>query len=126
MKVNKIMQECRELITPEIKRNVELSVFIANRILEILTEKNMTQREFAKRLHKSESEICVWLTGLHTFTTKTISKIEIALGEEIITTKKEKPKAKFIDFVYITKVNIDKNSTSYNNNVEYREQYANC
>ena len=88
MKINKIMQECRKLITPEIKRNVELSVFIADRILDLLESTNMTQRQLAAKLGKSESEISTWLTGTHTFTTKTIAKIEIALGEHIFQTNK--------------------------------------
>lgn len=77
------MEECRKLITPEIKRNVELSMYIADRIFDILESKNMTQRQLAERLGKSESEISSWLTGNHTFTTKTIAKIEVAFGEEI-------------------------------------------
>ena len=83
MKKSKIMEMCQKLVTPEIERNVEYSMFIADRIFDILDQKGMTQREFAKRLNKNESEISAWLTGTHTFTTKTLSKIEIALGERI-------------------------------------------
>jgi hypothetical protein len=35
-------------------------------------------------LDKKASEISKWLTGTHTFITKTIAKIEVALGEDII------------------------------------------
>lgn len=83
MKKSKIMEMCQKLVTPEIERNVEYSMFVADRIFDILDQKGMTQREFAKRLKKNESEISAWLTGTHTFTTKTISKIEVALGERI-------------------------------------------
>lgn len=74
---------CRKLITPEIKRNVDYSICIADRIIDILERKRLTQREFAKRLNKNESEISSWLTGTHTFTTKTLAKIEIALDQRI-------------------------------------------
>lgn len=57
MKKSKIMEMCQKLVTPEIERNVEYSMFIADRIFDILDQKGMTQREFAKRLNKNESEI---------------------------------------------------------------------
>jgi hypothetical protein len=38
----------------------------------------------ARMLDKKASEISKWLTGTHTFITKTIAKIEVALGEDII------------------------------------------
>lgn len=87
MKKSNLFQECKKLITPEIQRSVDISVDIANRILDILESKNMTQRQFAEKLGKSESEISGWLTGAHVFTTKTIAKIEVALGDKIINIK---------------------------------------
>jgi transcriptional regulator with XRE-family HTH domain len=68
---------------------------IAERIQAILSAKNMTQRDLANLMGKSESEISKWLTGLHNLEMKTITKIETVLGEEIvmiskgITTKKK-------------------------------------
>jgi transcriptional regulator with XRE-family HTH domain len=68
----------------ETKRQVDKNLAIANRISEILASKDISQREFAKKLNKSESEISKWLTGFHNFEVKTIYKIESVLGEEVI------------------------------------------
>ena len=84
MKRNALMEECRKLITPEIKRNVDLSIFVSNRIFDILEKQNKTQRELAALLGKSEAEISKWMQGTHNFTFQTIAKIEIALGEPLI------------------------------------------
>lgn len=63
---------------------VDKSMETADRIHSILKRRNITQKQFAKKLGKSESEISKWLSGTHNFTYKTLSKIEFALGEEII------------------------------------------
>jgi transcriptional regulator with XRE-family HTH domain len=68
----------------ETKRQVDKNLAIANRISEILISKDISQREFAKKLNKSESEISKWLTCFHNFEVKTIYKIENILGEEVI------------------------------------------
>jgi transcriptional regulator with XRE-family HTH domain len=68
----------------ETKRQVDKNLAIANRISEILVSKDISQREFAKKLNKSESEISKWLTGFHNFEVKTTYKIESVLGEEVI------------------------------------------
>ena len=44
----------------------------------------LTQKDFAQKLHKRESEISKWLTGRHNFTMQTIAKIETALGCKLI------------------------------------------
>jgi transcriptional regulator with XRE-family HTH domain len=44
----------------------------------------------ARALGKSESEISKWLTGLHNLELRTIYKIEIALGEDVIEVKERK------------------------------------
>lgn len=58
---------------------------IADRIHEVLAQKEMTQRDLAKALGKSESEISKWLTGTHNLELKTIAKIEAVLGQDILT-----------------------------------------
>jgi transcriptional regulator with XRE-family HTH domain len=63
---------------------------IAERIQEILTIKKMTQKDLAKVMGKSESEISKWLTGLHNLEIRTISKIESVLGVNIIEISKSK------------------------------------
>lgn len=85
MKTNKLMDEIRETMSPEMKMQMELSVSIANRIYEILEEKDMSQKDFAHLMGKTETEVSRWLSGTHNLTVSTIAKISTALGEEIIT-----------------------------------------
>lgn len=84
MKTNKIMDEIRNTISPEIKLHMELSVAIANRIYDILESKGMSQKEFAHLMGKTETEVSRWLSGTHNLTLATICKISAALGNDII------------------------------------------
>jgi len=72
-------------IPPEVSEAVDLSMSIASQINFILKKDSISQREFAHRLGKKESEISKWLSGNHNFTTNTLGKIQAALGEQIIT-----------------------------------------
>ena len=84
MKTNKLMDEIRETMSPEMKKQMELSVSIANRIYEILEAKGMSQKDFALLMGKSETEVSRWLSGTHNMTMSTIAKISTTLGEDII------------------------------------------
>ena len=84
MKTNRIMDEIRSTISPEMKLQMELSVAIANRIYNILESKGMSQKEFAHLMGKTETEVSRWLSGTHNLTMATICKISAALGEDII------------------------------------------
>lgn len=84
MKTNKIMDDIRSNISSEMKMQMELSVAIANRIYNILESKGMSQKEFASLMGKTETEVSRWLSGTHNLTLATISKISVALGEEVI------------------------------------------
>lgn len=81
---NVLFRECMAAVPAEQKAEFELEFGIAERISDVLKAKNLTQKDFAQRLHKRESEISKWLTGRHNFTMQTIAKIETALGCKII------------------------------------------
>ena len=85
MRTNRIMDEIRSTISPEMKLQMEMSVAIANRIYEILEAKGMTQKELTKLLGKTETEVSRWLSGTHNLTLSTICKISAALDEEVVT-----------------------------------------
>ena len=84
MKTNKLMDEIRSTISPEMKMQMELSVAIANRIYEILEAKGMSQKEFARLMGKTETEVSRWLSGTHNLTLATICKISAALDEDVV------------------------------------------
>lgn len=78
------MEEIRQTMTPEMKRQMELSVQIANRIYEIMEEKGLSQKNLASLLGKTETEVSRWLSGTHNMTLATIAKISTALNTDII------------------------------------------
>ena len=84
MKTNKIMDEIRSSISPEMKLQMEMSVAIANRIYEILETRGMTQKDLAKKLGKTETEVSRWLSGTHNLTLATICKISAALEADVV------------------------------------------
>jgi len=65
---------------------VKNSLDIVEYIHTLLESKNMTQRDLADKMGKSESEISKWLSGGHNLTLRTLAKIQDAIGEEIIVT----------------------------------------
>jgi transcriptional regulator with XRE-family HTH domain len=69
---------------PEIDKLVEKNLAIANKIHNMLEDRGLKAADLARMLKKTPSEISKWLTGTHTFTTKTITKIETILGDDII------------------------------------------
>jgi transcriptional regulator with XRE-family HTH domain len=80
---------------PEIDKLVEKNLAIANKIHDMLKERGLKPADLARLLDKKPSEISKWLTGNHTFTTKTITKIETVLGDDIIHIEPQK------EFVYL-------------------------
>ena len=84
MKTNRIMDEIRSTISPEMKLQMELSVAIANRIYDILEEKGMSQKDFARLMGKTETEVSRWLSGTHNLTMATICKISAALDADVV------------------------------------------
>jgi len=78
---------------PAINKLVEKNLAIANKIHELLEKRGLKAVDLARLMDKKPSEISKWLTGTHTFTTKTISKIEVILGEDVIHIE---PQIKFV------------------------------
>ncbi len=94
---NKRLEDRRKRIPKDIDIYVERSFQIVDRIHQILLEEGIDQKTLAKVLGKSESEVSKWMTGTHNFTLKSLSKIEVALGQPIFkVTEKDDEKEKFI------------------------------
>jgi len=71
-------------VSDEVKRYVDHSFDIVNRIYYLLEKQGKTQRDLANLMGKKESEISKWMQGTHNFTLKSLSKIESVLGEKLI------------------------------------------
>ena len=85
MQTNPIMEEVRKrYLTPEIQKQVDMQVMIANRIYDLLEQKGMSQKDLAQKLGKTETEVSRWLCGTHNITMATLAKIAVALDDDII------------------------------------------
>ena len=84
MKISIIIEARRTKVSPEVRRSVNLSFLIVDRIHAILEERGLKQKDLANMLGKKESEISKWMRGTHNFTIDTISSIESVLGYPIL------------------------------------------
>lgn len=64
---------------------VQLSADIIARIEVLLKEKNMTQRDLARKMGKSDAVVSRWTTGFPNLTLRSIAEISTALGAPLIT-----------------------------------------
>lgn len=71
---------------PEQKAFIEKNLDVIEQIYKLMDQKHWSQKDLAKALEKSESEISKWLSGLHNFTFKTIVNLEYALSGTILVT----------------------------------------
>ena len=88
MKTSKIYLEAVKNIPPEVCKETDYSFGISDKLAQILTERSMTQKQFAKMMKKSEAEVSVWLSGQHNFTLRTLAKIAVVLDEDLISIAK--------------------------------------
>lgn len=103
--------------SPEIAKLVEKNLAIAGKIQELLKDRGLKPADLARMLEKKPSEISKWLTGTHTFTTKTITKIETVLGEDIIHIEAQK------EYVYL-KVHVNQEEELEDTLFENSEVFA--
>ena len=78
------LNEKMSAVSPEIISEVQLSADIIARIDAVLKQKNMTQRDLAKKMGRSEAVISRWVSGFPNFTLKSIAEISTALEEPLI------------------------------------------
>ena len=69
---------------PEIERFVDKNLAITEKVRLALEQKGWKALDLAKAMDKSPSEVSKWLTGMLNLTLKSITKMEIALGVDLI------------------------------------------
>lgn len=85
MKRNNIINEwLKEKGDPEIELLVKRNVAIANKVRGILESRKMDDADLAKIMGKYPSEISKWLSGAHNLTQRSIVKMELALGVQLL------------------------------------------
>ena len=84
MKTSELFHQALSEVPNDWKIQIDLSWAISDKLAAILEERGMTQRDFAKIVGKTETEVSRWLGGTHNFTLKTIAKISSVLGCDLI------------------------------------------
>lgn len=84
MKTRELFNQSVAEISLEVRKEMDLSYAISDRLDSALKERGLTQKQFAKMVGKTEAEVCRWLSGRHNFTIRTLAKISSTLGVDII------------------------------------------
>ena len=79
-----------ENMPEESKIFVDKSLEIADYLQQVLIRKGIRQKDLAEKMGKSEAEVSKLLSGMHNFTLRSISKLEVALGCTILCTPSQK------------------------------------
>ena len=79
-----LFEESLAQVPNDVRMELDMSFALADKIDAVLKEKNISQKELAKRMGKTEAEVSRWLGGTHNFTLRTIAKISNALGSNLI------------------------------------------
>ena len=84
MKRNDLFHSQLEKISPAVKREMDWSREIVDKIDEILKRENISQRELAERIGCNETQITRWTRGFPNFPLSSLAKLSEALGEPLI------------------------------------------
>ncbi len=71
----------------EINQFIDKNLDIVDKVHTVLKERGLSKADFAKLLEKKPSEVSRWLSGMHNLTLKSIIKMELALGIDLVYTK---------------------------------------
>ena len=82
--MNNMFREELAKIPADMRKQVDMSWAIADKIDAMLKQRGMSQKEFAHLMGKTEPEVSRWVGGTHNFTLRTLAKISTVLGEDVI------------------------------------------
>ena len=103
MKQQTVYDRIRNRTQPETRRYVQKNLAVAAEINRLMKERGWTQKDLAKKMGKTESEVSKWLSGLHNLTLKSIAKLEIVLEADLLTVPETPMKtAKNVHYVVMT------------------------
>ena len=85
MSTSSLFREELAKIPTDVRKQVDMSWAIADKIDALLKKKGISQKEFALMMGKTEPEVSRWVGGTHNFTIRTLAKISVVLGEDLIT-----------------------------------------
>lgn len=102
MEESEIIKKAMDNVPSDSKIFISKLGDIAERVEQLLDEKGWSQKDLARVMGKNESEISKWLNNVHNFTLKSISKMEAALGADIIYIPLTTDKESVTRYVFIT------------------------
>ncbi len=82
---------------PEIEKYIETNLAITEKVRLAIERKGWKTKDLAQAMGKSPSEVSKWLSGMHNLTLKSIVKMEIALGVNLLNVENKKN----IQYVYL-------------------------
>jgi len=84
MKEQTVFDRIRNRTKPETHRYVQKNLAVVAEVSRLMKEKGWTQKELARKMGKTESEVSKWLSGLHNLTLKSIVKLETILDADLL------------------------------------------
>jgi predicted transcriptional regulator len=84
MKRNVLFRNQLEKVSPAVKREMDWSCAIIDKIDMILKRDGISQRELARRIGCNETQITRWTKGFPNFTLSSLAKLSEALDESLI------------------------------------------
>lgn len=119
---NAVVDRLKAKILPENRIFVRKNLAISEQVEALRKEKGWTQKELARNLGKTESEVSRLLSGFHNLTLKSIAKLEAELGNDIIVTPLEACK-RYKSTEYVThRIYVPVQATNKKPAVEYVEE----
>ena len=87
MKRNELFHEQLEHVSPCVRREMDWSRAIIDKIDAILKRDGISQRELAKRIGCNETQVTRWTKGFPNYTLSSLAKLSEALGEPLISVR---------------------------------------
>jgi transcriptional regulator with XRE-family HTH domain len=91
MKEQTVYDRIRNRTKPETRQYVHKNLALVAEVSRIMKEKGWSQKDLAKKMGKTESEISKWLSGLHNLTLKSITKMEVVLEATLLEVPQSAP-----------------------------------
>ena len=102
----------------EISQFIDKNLEITENVNRILKEKGWAKAAFALKIGKKPSEVTRWLSGMHNLTLKSIIKMEVALGVNLIHTTPIK------ETEYVFMGVIENQQEIIEKNIEYQNTFS--
>ena len=84
MKRYDLLHQQLEKVSPDVRREMEWSSAIIDKIDALLKKQGITQKELASRVGCNETQITRWTRGFPNYTLSSLAKLSEALGEPLI------------------------------------------